>query len=277
MHAKTCVMEMLPFRQENRYNKSIWKNDINRFRKDSRMRNSYYIASCVFTARFPELSFKIQQYVASRFPISTVRCCFPKYKLKEYEEKMPKGVIQDTWKGLPDSADVQPGDTVYYLCHNCANIVEEMHPGVHVKSLWELILEDESFQYRDYSGLKATIQDCWRAKERKEEQDAVRNILKKMNVAYVEAAQNHESTNFCGSSLYRPQPPRNINVAPKHYRDGAEGLFLPHTEAEQVALMKTYCDRLETDTVICYCHYCLEGLQQGGKDGRHILELLFPD
>lgn len=26
--------------------------------------------------------------------------------------------------------------------------------------------------------------------------------------------------------------------------------------------MKEYCKRYKTDTVICYCHYCLEGLPE---------------
>ena len=39
--------------------------------------------------------------------------------------------------------------------------------------------------------------------------------------------------------------------------------------------MVEHCRRYETDTVVCYCHYCLEGLLCGGKDGRHLAELLF--
>ena len=118
-------------------------------------------------------------------------------------------------------------------------------------------------------------QDCWRAKDRDEEQKAVRNLLGKMNIQFIEAPNNHERTDFCGNSLYRPQPPRNPKLAPKHYAEGTEGLFLPHTEEEQNNIMKEYCRRYTTDTVICYCHYCLEGLKNGGKDGRHLADLLF--
>lgn len=39
--------------------------------------------------------------------------------------------------------------------------------------------------------------------------------------------------------------------------------------------MKEYCSHYQTETVICYCHYCLEGLPQGGADGRHIAQLIF--
>lgn len=41
--------------------------------------------------------------------------------------------------------------------------------------------------------------------------------------------------------------------------------------------MKDHCAQYETDTVVCYCHYCLEGLKTGEVDGRHIAHLLFPE
>lgn len=239
------------------------------------MANSYYIASCVFTSLFPQLSLKIQQYIKSSYQMPIVRCCFPNYRLKDFEDKMPAGVIRDSWAALPDCAPFAAGDTVYSLCHNCSNIIEETHPDVKVKSLWELILEDKDFPFPDYTGMKVTVQDCWRAHERGTEQEAVRKLLEKMNIDYVEIPQNKENTRYCGSSLLRPQPPRNPKVAPRHYVTEAKGLFIPHTKEEQIRQMKEYCSNFKTETVVCYCHYCLEGLIEGEKDGRHIAQLLF--
>lgn len=237
----------------------------------------YYIASCVFTAQFPELSVRIQNYVQERFGLTSVRCCIPKYKLREFENRMPEGALRDCWRQLPDSGDFQPRDEIYSLCHNCNNIIEEMHPGIHVQSLWELLDTDDRFQFPNYHGLKATVQDCWRSRDRKDEQDAVRNLLRKMNIDAVEVEQNHGDTAFCGASLYRPQPPRNPKLAPKHYSENAAGLFVPHTQEEQAEIMQAYCRSFTTKTVVCYCHYCLEGLLMGQIDGRHLAHLLFPE
>lgn len=124
--------------------------------------------------------------------------------------------------------------------------------------------------------MKATVQDCWRSRDRKEEQDAVRSLLAKMRIGYVELPQNRADTDYCGPSLYRPQPGRNPKLAPKHYVTGCEGKFLPHTEEEQVRLMEEYCKGYPTRDVVCYCHYCLEGLRMGKVNGYHIAELLFP-
>ena len=39
--------------------------------------------------------------------------------------------------------------------------------------------------------------------------------------------------------------------------------------------MKEYCRNYKTDSVVCYCHYCLEGLKTGGVDGMHLAEMIF--
>ena len=237
--------------------------------------SEYYIASCVFTSQFPELSMKIQKYVRDRFGHEIVRCCVPKYKIREFEEKMPEGTPRDCWHDLPDSGQSTKGDQVYSLCHNCNNILEEMHPEVQVHSLWELLDSDDAFPLSDYHGMKMTVQDCWRSKDRKEEQDAVRSLLKKMNIEIVELGKNRDLTDFCGASLYRAQPPRNPKLAPKHYVEGAAGKFVPHTPQEQEEIMRQYCGQFLTDKVVCYCHYCLEGLKMGGSDAVHLAQLLF--
>ena len=104
----------------------------------------------------------------------------------------------------------------------------------------------------------------------------MRSLLRKMHVDYTEISENREKADFCGASLYRPQPPRNPKLAPKHYVTGAEGKFIPHSPEEQKRIMEEYCRRYTTPTVICCCHYCLEGLLLGKADGRHIAEMLFP-
>ena len=239
--------------------------------------NKYYIASCVFTSKFPELSLRIQDYVTARFGLTTVRCCVPNFKLRDFESRMPEGRLREAWASLPDSGAFQVGDEIYSLCHNCNNIIEEVHPGIRVRSLWELLDQDESFPFPDLGGVSATVQDCWRSRDRKEEQDAVRSLLSKMNVRWVETEENRGNTEFCGASLYRAQPPRNPALAPKHYVEGAAGKFIEHSPEEQKRIMKEYCSRFATEKVVCYCHYCLEGLLMGQAQASHIAQLLFAD
>lgn len=98
-----------------------------------------------------------------------------------------------------------------------------------------------------------------------------------MNVEVVEFAESKEQTEFCGASLYRTQPPRNPKLAPKHYVDGAAGKFIPHSLEEQTTIMQEYCRQFDSDKVVCYCHYCYEGLKMGGANASHLAQLLFTE
>ncbi len=236
--------------------------------------SEYYIASCVFTSKYPDLSRKVQEYVRDRFGMNIVRCCVPKYDLQRFTDMMPAD-YQDTWGNMPDCADFRAGDTVYSICHNCSAILEETMPRVRLKSIWELILSDAEFPYPDYGGGAVTVQDCWRARDRAEEQNTVRELLRRMRFEIRELPDNRENTDFCGVSLYRPSPKRNLEMAPKRFVTNAAGKFIPHSKEEQTDLMRKYCRRLNGEKVAAYCHYCLEGLLLGGADARHLAALLF--
>ena len=99
----------------------------------------------------------------------------------------------------------------------------------------------------------------------------------KMRVEIMELAEAREKTEFCGASLYRAQPPRNPKLAPKHYVEGAEGKFIPHSPEEQEEIMREYCRRFGSSKAVCYCHYCYEGLQMGGVDASHLAQMLFEE
>lgn len=238
------------------------------------MSESYYIASCVFTSKYPDLSREVQRYARDRFGMKIVRCCVPRYELKHFTDMMPAD-YRSAWACMPDCADFLPGDTVYCLCHNCSAIVEETRPGVNILSLWELILSDDGFAYPDYRGETVTVQDCWRSRDRRGEQDAVRELLRRMNFDVRETPDNREETDFCGVSLYRPSPKRNLEMAPRRFVQNAAGKFVPRSKEEQAALMREYCRRFNGEKVAAYCHYCLEGLLLGGANARHLASLLF--
>ena len=239
------------------------------------MMSTYYIASCVFTWHYPELSQMIQQYMTDH-AIQVVRCCVPKYKLHHFTGLMPDS-YKEQWQALPDSGDFQPGDTVYSLCHNCSAILEESKPGVNVTSLWEYIAADGLFPLPDLTGRTMILQDCWRAFDRMGEQDAVRTLLQRMGVSVRELPDNREQTNFCGVSVLRPAPPRNLKLAPQRFsrNANAQDKFRPYTPDEQKQAMSDYCQRFQGNEVVSYCHYCMEGLLLGGARAVHLAELLF--
>ncbi|MGL5270016.1 MAG: hypothetical protein ACRC7I_05710 [Selenomonadaceae bacterium] len=238
------------------------------------MKDYFYVASCVFTEEEPALSEKIQQYVQARFAMPVIRCCTPQYKVNEFEQRMPQW-YRAQWQAIPHFKEYPKGSMMVSICHNCSAVFEEQYPEIERLSLWELILQDDTFSYPDYHGMKMTVQDCWRSKENQVEQHAVRELMQRMHIECIELDENGEQTKFCGYSLYQPQPARNPKLAPKRFLAGAKGLFQEHTSEEKQQKMKEYCLAIPTEKVVAYCHYCVRGLNLGGKQGIHLARLLF--
>lgn len=139
-----------------------------------------------------------------------------------------------------------------------------------------MIDEDTDFPFPDYGGEAITIQDCWVGFDKRKIQDAVRSLLKKMNFTIVELEENFEKTKFCGVNLLSPCLESNAKLAPKRYVEKFAYMFTPMEKDEQIEHFKKHCSKIKTKKVACYCKFCRDGLRMGGKEGLHMLELLFP-
>ena len=53
-------------------------------------------------------------------------------------------------------------------------------------------------------------------------------------------------------------------------------MFTPMDADEQAVHFREHCEQIETDKAVCYCKFCADGINMGGKTGVHLLELLFP-
>ena len=236
-----------------------------------------YVASCNFTLFYPELSRKIQDYLRTLPDIDIIRCCTKSYKVKDFEDRMPDEV-KEYWKETPHYEPFDEDTAMVSVCHNCTAVFQETFPDIKVLSLYEFILKYvPDFPYPDYGGVKMTLQDCWRQHDNADEQAAVREILKRMNIEVVELKENHNDTTYCGVSTLRPAPRRNLVMAHHRFVDEARGFFDPHTPEEQKAYMEEYCKQITTDTVVAYCHYCTQGFNLVGQKNYHLAELMFAD
>lgn len=118
-------------------------------------------------------------------------------KLKAYLEKTEQIKMLGCCKVFCNR--VKEDDTLVVVCNNCAAIMEESSPVKNIEFVWEIIDRDEHFRFPDYKGEKMAIQDCWRAYEKRNVQDAVRSLMKKMNIEIEELEENYENTKFCES------------------------------------------------------------------------------
>jgi hypothetical protein len=162
------------------------------------------------------------------------------------------------------------------VCNNCAAIIEENTKG-EIVTLWQVIDQDPAFDFPDYRGEEMTVQDCWIAFEKRPVQDAVRSLLRKMNIKTVELEENYAKTKFCGVNLLAPCTESNAALAHERYVVRFPHMFTPMEHEEQIRRFQQHCRQIETERTVCYCKFCNEGINMGGKTGVHLLELLFPE
>ena len=211
-----------------------------------------FLPSCKVKGNFKESSERLKAYLEKKEQIDTLGCC------KVACSKMKKE------------------DTLIVICNNCAAIMEESSLSSKIEFVWELIDQDADFIFPDYHGEKMAIQDCWRAYEKRNVQEAIRSKMKKMNIEIVELEENYENTKFCGADLLEPCTDVEKVFAPQRYVVEGGDMYKPLSSEEQALYLQEHCRKIEAQKVVCYCMSCLDGIKRGGKQAYHLIELLFP-
>lgn len=212
-----------------------------------------FLPSCKIKANYKYASKKLLEYLERKEQVTAVGCC-----------KVFCGKIA-------------PEDTAVVVCNNCAAIMEESSAAREIEFVWKIIDGDPDFQFPDYHCERMTIQDCYRAYEKKDVQLAIRSILRKMNIEVVELEENFEKTRFCGAGLLEPCAEIVKKLAPIRYVTNGADMFNPMPREEADLWLRNYCRQIQTETVVCYCVTCLNGIQRGGKKAVHLIDLLFPE
>lgn len=208
----------------------------------------YSFPGCKYTLHDPLGSEKLQAYLRARLGAETAGCCSADY-------------------GKPGA-----GDTSVFVCPTCAAILEESAPLAQTVSVYECLAGDGDFPWPDYGGARMTIQDCWRTRDHRAMQEAIRHILKRMNIEAAELPQSYEKTDFCGATRFQVPSPRYERLCPRRLVE--QGDFRPLPPEEQRRLMEENGKRYQTETVICYCTGCMTGVEMGGHRAVHLLDLM---
>ncbi len=196
-------------------------------------------------------------------------------KIRTYLRAKPDHVIADCCK--KSQSLFHDGDTVLTNCSSCAIITDEASPQANEMSIYEYLLGDEAFPWPDYHGEAITVQDCYRAAHKPAVQKAVRECLNRMNMRPVELEENHARTRFDGIYKYRRISDANLALAPKQYGRIQKEFIDVQPEDVQKAQMSEWVKQYRTDRVAVYCNSCLKGVQLGGADGVHLLDLITAD
>jgi len=148
-----------------------------------------------------------------------------------------------------------PSDTqVINICPGCDRRYRENYDRPLTVSLWELLLENDSFVFPDYKFQQMTIIDACPTRDRDRVHDAVRALADKMNISVVEPAKTKRKSTCCGDTFYGTLPTEQV-----------------------IGLMRAKADEMPVDDIIVYCVSCSKSMFIGGKRPKYLVDLLFAE
>lgn len=189
---------------------------------------TYFNPGCALSIYKPEMENMILEYLNKNYTKTALhkRCC-------QHEPEVEKGSV------------------LINVCAGCDKRFSTLYEGVATISLWEVIDSLDSFIFPDYRGLKMSVHDACPIREKPQVHQAVRNLLKKMNIEVVETKFNGPRSICCGDDLYPEHSVEKVHKA-----------------------MKKRAGSMLCEDVCVYCVSCIKSMYIGGKTPRHLVDLL---
>lgn len=144
------------------------------------------------------------------------------------------------------------GAQIINTCAGCDRRYRELYGGITTISLWEVLAENNKFPFPDYKGKQMTILDACPTRNQERVHNAVRALLKRMNIAVVEPEKTRTKGTCCGDSYYGVLPVEQVKQR-----------------------MRKRADEMPVDDVAVYCVSCCKAMYIGGKRPRYMVDLLF--
>lgn len=151
-----------------------------------------------------------------------------------------------------NSPDLPHGTRVINVCAGCDRRYRENYPHASTISLWEIIDQNEFWEFPNYGGAAMSILDPCPVRTETRVHDAVRSLLQKMNITIVEAEKNRDKSICCGDSAWGVLPAEKVKEK-----------------------MKKRASQMPENHVVVYCVSCIKSMHNGGKTPRHLVDLLF--
>jgi len=148
--------------------------------------------------------------------------------------------------------ELRDGAQVINTCPGCDRRYRNNYTRSTTKSVWEVILEGGWFPLPDYHGARMSIHDACPTRDQPRVHEAIRTLLKRMNVELIEPERTGTAAVCCGDSFY---PSLSVEEVNKQMRRRAS-------------------EMPEMDVVV-YCVSCVKSMFIGGKRPRYMVDLLF--
>lgn len=144
------------------------------------------------------------------------------------------------------------GTQIINTCSGCDRRYRELYDGISTISLWEILADSKTFPFPDYKGEEMAILDACPTRSQERVHNAIRNLLKRMNINVIEPEKTRTKGTCCGDSFYGILPVEQVK---EH--------------------MKKRASEMPAHNVAVYCVSCVKSMYIGGKKPRYLVDLLF--
>jgi Fe-S oxidoreductase len=141
---------------------------------------------------------------------------------------------------------------VINVCPGCDKRFGKDFKGVSTISLWEIINENSFFVYPDYKGRSMSIIDACPTRDEDRVQNAIRDLLFKMNITLVEPKNTKKESTCCGDVYYGS---------------------MPTVKVKKLMLEKAL--EMPANDIVVHCVSCIMAVCNGGKNPQYLADLLF--
>jgi len=196
---------------------------------DIDMGKCYFNPGCALMIYKPEYSQKILDLLNKYFgPVQLHSICC------RHEPKLPSGA------------------TVINNCAGCDRRFRSLYDGIQTISLWEILSGIDSLPLPNHHGLTVSVHDPCSFRPKPQVHEAVRSLLRKMNIKIIEAKCSGTRSICCGDNFY------------------------PHLPIEKVTeLQKKRASQMPCQDVVVYCVSCVKSMAIGGKTPYYLVDLIF--
>ena len=222
---------------------------------EGKYKNFAFMPGCALSSYSPNLVKKVYNHLNSVLPGINMlqQCCGQPTRIVGDMDR-----FHSFYSKLEADIDYMSVDTVVTACENCYMSLKEFSPNIKTVSLYDVLAEygipkDKIEAYKDMT--KVALHDPCPTRYEKSLHKSTRKLLTNIGLEFKEFKHNKEKTQCCGS-----------------------GGMLELTNSKlALKQMNSRANQTDCETIVSYCQSCCESMSRGGKNGVHLLDLIFAD
>lgn len=143
------------------------------------------------------------------------------------------------------------GSTIINNCAGCDRRFRSIYEGIQTITMWEVLDSIENLPLPDYTGLTVSVHDSCSYRPKPQVHNAVRSLLRKMNIEINESEFSGTNSICCGDNFYPRIPTEEV-----------------------IAFQKRRAAQMPSQDVAVYCISCIQSMAIGGKTPHHMVDLI---